>query len=216
MRRSSIELPLILTMACSVLEGQNARPARPTHSGPPWVQLFDGKTLNGWKKIGEEKWVVEDGAIYGEGITGKYGYLATEGTYKDFHLSLRFKCEASGNSGVFFHTSFQGEPPRLRGIQIEIDPRIGRHTGGLHGDGRSWIAWPAPENETVIRPYDWNEMLIQVEGHRIRSRLNGVDMIDFTYPSPVNTDGVIALQLHSGAEGKMRFKDIWIRDLTVR
>jgi hypothetical protein len=203
-------------MSCCVLDGQNAPAARPAHAGPPWVQLFDGKSLNGWKKIGQEKWVVEDGAIYGEGITGKYGYLATEGTYKDFHLSLRFKCEASGNSGVFFHTNFEGEPPRLRGIQIEIDPRIGRHTGGLHGDGRSWIAWPAPENETVIRPYDWNEMLIQVEGNRIRSRLNGVNMIDYTYPSPVNTDGVIALQLHSGSEGKMRFKDIWIRDLSAR
>ena len=137
-------------------------------------------------------------------------------TAKDFHLSLRFKCEASGNSGVFYHTSWEGDPPRLKGIQIEIDPRIGRHTGGLHGDGSSWKTWPAPENEIVLRPYEWNELLIMVEGNRIRTRLNGVPMIDFTYPSPVNTDGVIALQLHSGREGKMRFKDIWVRDLTVR
>jgi hypothetical protein len=38
-------------------------------------------------------------------------------------------------------------------------------------------------------------------------------MIDFTYPSPRNTDGIIALQLHSGSVARIRFKDIWIRDL---
>ena len=74
----------------------------------------------------------------------------------------------------------------------------------------------APTFETVIKPLDWNDMLIRVEGNRIRTRLNGVEMVDFTYPKPVYTDGVIALQLHSGGLGNMLFKDIWIRDLTVR
>lgn len=186
-----------------------------------WKQLFNGQDLSGWKKIGNEKWVVEDGAIYGEGITDEYGYLATEQTYQDFHLSLRFKCEASGNSGVYIHTSFEPGTARVTaGRQVEIDRTIGHHTGGIYGDGKGWIVWPAPELETVIRPHDWNEMLIKVEGRRYVTYLNGVQMIDFTYPTAgrgrdrAATDGVIALQLHSGGEGRMRFKDIWIRDLS--
>jgi hypothetical protein len=47
-------------------------------------------------------------------------------------------------------------------------------------------------------------------------RLNGVLMVDYTNPIPQSTDGVIALQLHAGGEGKMRFKDIHIRDLSIR
>jgi hypothetical protein len=43
-----------------------------------------------------------------------------------------------------------------------------------------------------------------------------VQMIDFTDPSPKSSDGGIALQLHSGGQGNMKFRDIWIRDLTVR
>ena len=74
---------------------------------PEWESLFNGRDLAGWTEVGNEKWVVEDGAIYGEGITEEYGYLATEKTYRDFHLSLRFKCEASGNSGVYLHTEFE-------------------------------------------------------------------------------------------------------------
>jgi len=56
-----------------------------------WVPLFNGKDLSGWKNNGEERWVVEDGAILGESTHNKYGYLTTEKTYRDFNLRLRFK-----------------------------------------------------------------------------------------------------------------------------
>lgn len=182
--------------------------------GTGWESLFNGKDLSGWQKIGNEKWVVEDGAIYGEGVTDEYGYLATEKSYQDFHLSLRFKCEAGGNSGVYLHTSFKpGTATVTAGRQVEIDRNIGHHTGGIYGDGKGWIVWPAPELETVIKPHDWNDLLIKVEGRRYVTYLNGVQMIDFTYPTPDATSGVIALQLHSGGEGRMRFRDVWIRDL---
>lgn len=185
--------------------------------GEQWVALFNGKDLTGWVKIGNEKWVVEDGAIYGEGITEKYGYLATEKDYKDFHLSLRFKCEADGNSGVYLHTRFKpGTVDVSDGYQVEIDRALNHHTGGVYGDNRGWMAWPAPEYETVGRPYDWNDMLIMVEANRTRVQLNGVWVLDFTNPAPRSTDGSIALQLHSGGLGKMRFKDIYIRDLSRR
>ena len=72
-----------------------------------WVSLFNGKDLTGWIKVGAENWTVEDGTIHGQGVTKQYGYLMTEKDYKDFWLSLRFKCEADGNSGVYFHTRFK-------------------------------------------------------------------------------------------------------------
>jgi len=182
---------------------------------PKWESLFNGQDLSGWQKIGNEKWVVDDGVIFGEGVTDEYGYLATEKTYRDFDLRLRFKCEASGNSGVYIHTTFEpGTPKVIKGRQIEIDRAIGHHTGGIYGDSKGWIVWPAAELETVIRPNDWNDMRIKVDGNRYIIHLNGVQMIDFTYPSPAATSGVIALQLHSGGDGRMRFKDIFIRDLS--
>ena len=184
---------------------------------PKWESLFNGKDLTGWQKIGNEKWVVDAGAIYGEGITNEYGYLATEKTYRDFDLRLRFKCVASGNSGVYIHTTFKpGTATVIKGRQIEIDRAIGHHTGGIYGDGKGWIVWPAPELETVIRPNDWNDLRIKVDGNRYITHLNGVKMIDFTYPAPGATSGLIALQLHSGGEGRMRFKDIFVRDLSRR
>ena len=46
--------------------------------------------------------------------------------------------------------------------------------------------------------------------------LNGIQILDFTDPAPKSSDGYIALQLHSGGLGNMRFKDIIVRDLSVR
>jgi hypothetical protein len=206
-----VALLVVLVSSLSLAQQRAKKP------GEDWVSLFNGKDLSGWVEVGKEKWTVEDGVIHGVAVTKAYGYLRTEKMYKDFHLFLRFKCEGEGNSGLFFHVDFKpGTPDVSQGLQFEIDCTINRHTGGIYGDGRQWIVWPAPENETVVRKNDWNEMLVRVEGNRYYSRLNGVTMVDFTDPAPRSFDGYIALQLHSGGEGDMRFKDIWIRDLTVR
>jgi hypothetical protein len=185
--------------------------------GEDWVSLFNGKDLTGWVEVGKEKWTVEDGVIHGAAITQEYGYLKTARNYVDFHLAVKFKCEGDGNSGVFFHTDFKpGTADVSQGLQFEVDCTMNKHTGGIYGDGRDWIVWPAPENETVVRGGEWNEYVVKVEGNRYVSRLNGVQMIDFTDPHPKSFDGAIALQLHAGGHGNMKFKDIYIRDLTKR
>lgn len=194
------------------------RPSGPRPPGEDWVQLYNGKDTAGWKNVGNEQWVVlEDGVLQGKTLTKGYGYLETEKDYKDFTLSLRFKCVGTGNSGVYFHTRFKpGTADVSQGAQVEIDCSIGRHTGGVYGFGRAWIVWPSPDKETIVRQNDWNEMTVTILGNRYISYLNGVQMIDFTDPRAPFLDGTIALQLHSGGSGHMLFKDIWVRDLSKR
>ena len=88
--------------AVALFLGLSALAQAPQQSG--WVPLFNGKDLTGWKKNGDEKWVVEQGTILCESTANKYGYLTTEKTYRDFMLRLKFKGEAVGNSGVFLHS----------------------------------------------------------------------------------------------------------------
>ena len=193
-------------------------PAGTKAPGEDWVQLYNGKDLTGWKNVGKEEWnVLSEGVLQGKAVTKEYGYLETAKDFKDFTFSLRFKCVGNGNSGIYFHTRFKpGTVDVSQGAQFEIDCSINRHTGGIYGFNRAWIVWPAPENETVVRQNDWNEMTVTVLGNRYISRLNGVLMIDYTDPRAPFLDGTIALQLHSGGEGHMLFKDIWVRDLTKR
>jgi len=66
---------------------------RPAEGGTRWVSLFNGKDLTGWTIVGKERWVADEGAIFGESINKGNGFLKTEKTYKDFDLFMRFKCE---------------------------------------------------------------------------------------------------------------------------
>jgi hypothetical protein len=186
--------------------------------GEDWVSLYNGKDLTGWVNVGHEKWEPEaNGILHGVAVTKDYGYLQTEKSYKDFQMSLRFKCEGDGNSGVFFHTWFKpGTANVSKGPQFEIDCTLGKHTGGVYEQKRGWIVWPSPENESVVRMDEWNDYLLMVVGNHYVSRLNGVVMVDYTDPKPESDDGPLALQLHSGGRGNMRFKDIIVRDLTKK
>jgi hypothetical protein len=215
--RSWMLTTVLCVLAAPLLMDAQVPTNRPLHPGEQWVRLFNGKDLTNWVEVGKEKWTVEDGTIHGQGVTSAYGYLRTEKKYKDFWFSVRFKCEADGNSGIYFHTEFAPTTANVtQGLQFEIDRTINHHNGGLYGDGRQWIAWPAPEYEQVLHPTDWNDMLVKVEGNHMVAILNGIEVLNFTDPTPKSSDGHIALQLHSGGEGNMRFKDIYVRDLSVR
>ncbi|HEY6291816.1 MAG TPA: DUF1080 domain-containing protein [Terriglobia bacterium] len=206
--RSALFLALVAIAFVPALWAQN--------SGQ-WVPLFNGRDLSGWKNNVDQKWVVEDGTILGESVNQKYGYLTTEKTYRNFNLRLRFKPEAGGNSGVFVRSRIIGIDPEhgpdIEGIQVEVDPNLGHHTGGIYeSGGRGWLVQPTPEGEQALKPGQWNELEIAVHGNRYVTRLNGVQIVDYTDTAPKFTDGVIGLQLHMGGGVKMRWKDIEIQE----
>ena len=101
------------------------------------VKLFNGKDLTGWTIHGTEKWYVEKGELVCEsGPDKQYGYLSTKNSYKNFELSVQFKQEANGNSGVFFRSSIEGV--KISGWQVEVAP-LNKHTGGIYESyGRGW------------------------------------------------------------------------------
>ena len=156
-----LAVTLIMVVMCLVVRGQE----KAKLPGEDWIRLFNGNDLSGWTKIGNESWTVEDGLIHGKGLTKDYGYLQTEKDYKDFQLSLRFKCVGDGNSGVFFHSAFKpGTADVTQGMQFEIDCTMMHHTAGVYAeDGRGWVVWPAPENEGVVRMGEWNDYLVEVD-----------------------------------------------------
>lgn len=174
--------------------------------------LFNGKDLSGWKVHGTEKWYVEDGQIICEsGPDAEYGYLATEDKYKDFELTLQFKQEADGNSGVFFRSSLDGT--KISGWQVEVAPP-GNDTGGIYESyGRGWLEQIPEEEEKYLKMGEWNKMKIRVVDDRVTTWLNGHQMVNMTDEKIGEANGVIALQIHDGGGIKVRWKDIEIKEL---
>jgi Domain of Unknown Function (DUF1080) len=174
--------------------------------------LFNGKDLSGWKIYGTEKWYVENGLLVCEsGLEKEYGYLGTEKTFKNFELSLEFKQEANGNSGVFFHSSIEGT--KIAGWQAEVAPP-GSSTGGIYESyGRGWLIKPEPEKDKALKMGEWNKMTVKVVGNVVTTYLNGTQMITLTDEKIGSKDGCVALQIHSGGGIKVKWRKIKIKTL---
>jgi hypothetical protein len=169
--------------------------------------LFNGKDLTGWKIYGTEKWYAENGEIVCEsGPDKQYGYLATDAEFKDFELSLEFKQESNGNSGIFFHCSVEGT--KVTGWQAEVAPMSHPFTGGIYESyGRGWLIKPDPEKAKLLKEGEWNVMKVKVKGDEVTTWLNGVEMVSLKDEKIGATHGKIALQIHDGGGVKVRWRN---------
>lgn len=175
-------------------------------------KLFNGKNLDGWTVHGTEKWYVKKGELVCESGPDKgYGYLSTNKEYKDFVLTLKFRQEANGNSGVFIRSGIDGT--KISGWQVEVAPP-GSHTGGIYESyGRGWLIQPKPEDEKHLKAGEWNELKIRVLGDEVTSWLNGHQMVYLKDEKIGTGRGFIALQIHDGGGIKVRWKDMVIQEL---
>lgn len=174
--------------------------------------IFNGKNLDGWKINGTEKWYVDKKELVCEsGPDKQYGYLSTDKSYKNFELTLDFKQEANGNSGVFIRSSIEGT--KINGWQVEVAPE-NMHTGGIYESyGRGWLIQPKPEDEKWLKKGEWNTMKILVNGDEVTSWLNGHQMVYLKDEKIGQGTGFIALQIHDGGGIKVRWKNIEIKEL---
>ncbi|MBQ7222661.1 MAG: DUF1080 domain-containing protein [Bacteroidales bacterium] len=173
--------------------------------------LFNGKDLTGWDLYGTDLWYVENGELVCEsGPDNTYGYFATRDYYDDFDLTLEFKQEANGNSGVFFR-SFVQKPAIVNGWQVEVAPK-GNDTAGIYESyGRGWLVQIPDEKEDILKEGEWNTMRILAVGDRIQTWLNGEPMVDLTDERVGKGHGRIALQIHDGGGIKVRWRNLHIQ-----
>ena len=182
------------------------------HAGAQTKSLFNGKNLDGWQAHGSEKWYVEKGELICESGPDKaYGYLSTTDNYQDFELTLEFRQEANGNSGVFIRSGIDGV--KISGWQVEVAPK-GLHTGGVYESyGRGWLIKPAVEKEDALKEGKWNKLKIRVVGDQLTSWLNGTEMVDISDEKIGQGQGFIAVQIHDGGGIKVRWRKINIIEL---
>ncbi len=166
-----------------------------------WVLLFDGRTFEGWRGIGQSDipqahWVIEDGAIkkvpggevprQADGQPTQGGDLMTVATFEDFELSLEWKISPGGNSGIKYNVSEEisiANPPSQAAIGFEyqiIDDET--HPDAGVGPTRTAAALYdliAPEGK-VLRPVgEFNEARIVFKSRHGEHWLNGVKVLEF-------------------------------------
>tara|TARA_B100000941_G_scaffold20921_1_gene12549 strand:+ start:1255 stop:1857 length:603 start_codon:yes stop_codon:yes gene_type:complete len=176
------------------------------------ISLFNGENLDGWIKHGTELWYASNGEIICESGPDKgYGYLSTEKYYDDFILTVEFKQEANGNSGIFFRSTLEGT--KISGWQVEVAPP-GSNSGGIYESyGRGWLIKPDPSKDSALKMGEWNLMKIRVKGNKVKTWLNDVEMISINDEKIGKGKGAIALQIHDGGDIKVRWKNLILKKI---
>jgi hypothetical protein len=171
-----------------------------------------------------------------------YVWLMTNKEYKNFELLLKFAAYESsdGNSGIQIRSRYDEKEFWLDGPQIDIHPPLPWRTGFMWDETRGmqrWIFPDIPKEEWVNKEMrkieipmffsdekeNWNNLRIVAQGNKIQAWLNGVLITDFDGEKILNTEfhkkykvgntGHICLQLHTGDQLFMRYKEIFIKEI---
>lgn len=193
-----------------------------------WVSLFDGKTLNGWKKVGLGKatYEITDGAIHGTTVEGsKNTFLGSEKEYANFELEFEVKVHDKLNSGVQIRSREKTEEDaestkrndvgRFFGPQVEIEASPGQ-AGYVYGEatGLGWLS-EAPKDKSHshdhVKNGEWNKYRIVARGARIRTFINGAKVADLAHEDVYKTHpkGKIGLQVHGIKAGTGPYDVSW-------
>lgn len=209
---------IIPVVICCLLLACTAAITQPQNG---WVLLFNGKNLDGWKKLnGNAEYRVEGDEIVGITLPNTPNtFLATEQEYSDFALRFEFKVDPSINSGVQIRSnSFPDyQDGRVHGYQVEIDPSERAYTGGIYDEAqRGWL-YPLSVNEEArkaLRQNEWNQVYVECIGNTIKTWVNDVPA---AYMADDKTArGFIALQVHSIDDETLAGKEVRWRNILIR
>ncbi|MHA8053476.1 3-keto-disaccharide hydrolase [Aquirufa sp. Wall-65K1] len=182
-----------------------------------WVELFDGKTLDGWKASERpESFRVEDGNLV---VEGQRAHLYYDGpfnnhNFKDFEVQARIMTFPGANSGLYVHTDFLPSDWPKQGYEIQVN---NSHTDWRRSASLYNVVDCA---EVYVKDNEWYDMVVTVKGNRIVTKLNGITVVDYTQPaSPLRNkgqelrlikNGTIAIQAHD-PKSKVMYKSIKVR-----
>jgi len=153
-------------------------------------------SASGNSTTGPSHWEVVDGLLTPCGEPA--GYLTSDKGYKNFVLSIEFKCGEDTNSGVFVRS-----PQETGGYEVQIwkQQPAGYNTGAIVGTAKT-------ARDYKFKPDQWNHFQITAEGDHIVVVLNGETTLDIR--DTRFSEGHIRLQYQ---KFPMAFRNIKIRSL---
>lgn len=233
----------LLFSSCGLLINVPDNTLSRTEENQGWTLLYNGKDFTGWRQYNgnsiPDNWIIEDGAMKvtrgakakrGQGTGGDLIYFTNK--FKDFELSLEWKTEKEGNSGIFYYVrevkgrAIYDAAPEVQILDNEFasDNKIDTHLAGSLYD-------MLPADPKTVKPYGkWNKIVIRVKDGRVTHTQNGVKVAEYTlwtkdwddmvenskfknfagFKEGVSREGYIGLQDHGYT---IWFKNVKLREL---
>lgn len=183
------------------------RAALAGQAGPGWTPLLNGRDFDGWDRIGDANWRVEEGMLVADRGNGM---LVSRADYADFQLRVEFWVETATNSGIFIRATDPATVTSANAYEVNIwderpEPRYG--TGAIVN-----VAAVDPMPKAGGR---WNSFDITARGDRFTVILNGQTTVDGARDGK-HPRGRIALQHGAGVRDDravVRFRKVELRQV---
>jgi len=186
------------------------------------ISLFDGKTLDGWKAVNaanQNYWNVINGVITGGDGIEKIPvntYLQTTKTYQDFEFRCLFRLTGDHdkgliNSGIQYRSLIEND--KIIGYQADIGKG---YWGDIYDEHRraKLVGGDLSTLKHILKENDWNSYIIRCKGDLHQLYINGVLTSEYVeMDTNIPSEGVFGIQLHSGGNAKIEFKNITITSL---
>lgn len=195
--------------------------AGPLASAGDWIQMFDGKSFDGWKKTEhKDSWKIENGALMCDGERSHLFYVANDRPFDDFEFECEVKTTPGSNAGIYFHTRLQetGWPKYGYECQVNISHKDPKKSGSLYGV----VNVSADDLKGLIEDNEWYRTKIRVKGRHIVISINDKVMVDYTEQKNKEAfsgsferrlgEGTFALQAHD-PKSKVYFRNLRVRRL---
>ena len=228
LRKTGWLLAAIAATMASPLSAQTHNTLTEAERAEGWRLLFDGTSVAGWRGYNMDAmpdgWAAVDGTL---SRVSRAEDIVTVDQFGDFDLTIEWKVDPGGNSGIFFRAA-EGEEWIYHSapeMQVLDDERHADGRNPLTSAGAAYGLYPAPRR--VVRPAgEWNQARLRVERNHVQQWLNGTMMADYQLHSAEWKDlvanskfaqwpaygqsarGHIGLQEHGGR--------IWFRNIKIR
>ncbi len=210
----SIMKMVFCSFIASLIANDNLAAAN--ENNPKWINLFNGKNLDGWEGSAEI-WRVEDGCIEGKGPTTYKQYLINRShTFKNFILEVKFM-PVKGNSGVNYrchdHEVSKNRPYEVSGYQCDIGPMGALYDIYTTSPSKRYGIIKKGHNQ-LVNQKQWNTFKIVADGKKLSHYINGTLCFEFedNDEKGFREKGFIALEFHD-ANVHVKFKDIRVKEL---
>jgi hypothetical protein len=181
---------------------------------PPFIDLFDGKSLKGWDPQHTDRFSARDGVLVNDGGTG---WMRSEKSYRDFEFQAEYRVIKPGSdSGVFFRSSAESmdrEPHwPTRCYQLQVVDAQGHCMLFGHGLAPPRFERKADALKSATKDAkQWQKIRLKVVGSRAEVALNDVVV---TISDAIQVpDGHIGLQ---GENGHIEWRALKIREFPAK
>ena len=196
MNRFWFALAATAGLACTLLPlAQAGGDKKDEKKSDGWVQLFNGKDIEGWKTFDPKQqklWTVKDGILYSSGKTASHLFSPRD-NYENFHYRIEAKISDKGNSGQYFRTAFGPGYPKGYEAQINSNFPDPQKTGSLYNFKKI--------TEMLVPPETWFTQEVIANGNHIQILVDGKKVVDFVDEKNTHTKGHFAIQQHGPAAG---------------